>query len=110
MNETKKSLIIFIIFIALAFFVSVSADADKKNGTDMGAEQLVVGFWPNDSCKKTSEAAGFYLHTSGVMLESADKLRKSGNEKKSKELYEAVHFLSTLSMHAATSFDAFCKR
>tara|TARA_B100001123_G_scaffold376311_1_gene442872 strand:- start:43 stop:375 length:333 start_codon:yes stop_codon:yes gene_type:complete len=110
MSEVKKILMISIVFIALAFFVSVSADADKKNSADMGAEQLAVGFWPNDSCKETSEAAGFYLHTSGVMLESADKARKSGNEKKSKELYEAVHFLSTLSMHAAISFEAFCKR
>ena len=41
---------------------------------------------------------------------AADKERRSGDEKKSKELYEAVYFFSGLSADAATNFQTFCKR
>ena len=73
-------------------------------------EESDIGFWKNEDCKKVSEAAGFFLYTSGEVLKTADKERKAGNEKKSEKSYAAALFFSELSENAAKNFEAFCKK
>mgnify|MGYP000277045083 CR=1 FL=1 len=73
-------------------------------------EESDIGFWKNEDCKKVSEAAGFFLYTSGELLKTADKERKAGNEKKSEKSYAAALFFSELSENAAKNFEAFCKK
>ena len=73
-------------------------------------EESDIGFWKNEDCKKVSEAAGFFLYTSGELLKTADKERKAGNEKKSEKSYASALFFSELSANAAKNFEAFCKK
>jgi|TARA_B110000914_G_scaffold216290_1_gene221101 hypothetical protein len=73
-------------------------------------EESDIGFWKSEDCKKVSEAAGFFLYTSGEVLKTADKERKAGNEKKSEKSYAAALFFSELSENAAKNFEAFCKK
>ena len=74
------------------------------------AEEGDIGFWKSEDCKKVSDAAGFFLYTSGELLKTADKERKAGNEKKSEKSYAAALFFSELSENAAKNFEAFCKK
>jgi hypothetical protein len=90
------------IFCLLTLFVSISACA-KSDEED-------IGFWTNEDCKKTSDAAGFFLHTSGELLKTADKERKAGSEEKSEKSYSAALFFSELSGNAAKNFEVFCKK
>jgi hypothetical protein len=73
-------------------------------------EESDMGFWKTEDCKKVSEAAGFFLYTSGETLKAADKERTTGNEEESEKLYAAALFLSELSANAAKNFEAFCKK
>ena len=73
-------------------------------------EESDIGLWKSEDCKKVSEAAGFFLYTSGEVLKTADKERKAGNEKKSEKSYAAALFFSELSENAAKNFEAFCKK
>jgi hypothetical protein len=74
------------------------------------SEESDIGFWKSEECKKVSEASGFFLHTSGELLKSADIERKAGNEKKSEKTFAAALFFSELSENAAKNFEAFCKK
>jgi len=74
------------------------------------AEESDIGLWASEDCKKVSEAAGFFLYTSGELLKTADKERKAGKEKKSEKSYAAAMFFSELSENAAKNFEAFCKQ
>jgi hypothetical protein len=74
------------------------------------SEESDIEFWKNEDCKKVSEASGFFLHTSGELLKSADLERKTGNEKKAEKSYAAALFFSELSENAAKNFEAFCKK
>ena len=85
-----------------AFFISISACAK--------AEKEDIGFWKSEDCKNVSEAAGFFLYTSGELLKAADKERKAGSEKKSEKSYSAAMFFSELSANAAKNFEVFCKK
>lgn len=74
------------------------------------AEEGDTGFWKSEDCKNVSEAAGFFLYTSGELLKTADKERKAGSEKKSEKSYSAALFFSELSANAAKNFEVFCKK
>jgi len=89
-------------FCVLTFFISISGCAK--------AEEEELGFWESKDCKNVSEAAGFFLYTSGELLKTADKERKAGNENKSEKSYAAALFFSELSGNAAKNFDVFCKK
>jgi hypothetical protein len=89
-------------FCVLTFFIFISACVK--------AEEEDTGFWKNEDCKKVSEAAGFFLYTSGELLKTADKERKAGSEKKSEKSYAAALFFSELSGNAAKNFEVFCKK
>lgn len=89
-------------FCVLTFFISISACVK--------AEEEDTGFWKNEDCKKVSEAAGFFLYTSGELLKTADKERKAGSEKKSEKSYAAALYFSELSANAANNFEVFCKK
>jgi hypothetical protein len=73
------------------------------------AEESDIGLWESEDCKKVSEAAGFFLYTSGELLKIADKERKAGKEKKSEKSYASALFFSELSANASRNFEAFCK-
>ncbi len=73
------------------------------------AEESDIGLWESEDCKKVSEAAGFFLYTSGELLKIADKERKAGKEKKSEKSYASALFFSELSANASKNFEAFCK-
>ena len=90
------------IFWVLILFLSISGCAKS--------EQAEIGFWKSEDCKKVSEAAGFFLYTSGELLKTADKERQAGNEKKSEKTYAAAMFFSELSENSAKNFEAFCKK
>lgn len=95
---------VLITFFLVFFLIPVSGS------TDLSSETLDIGLWDIVDCKKTSDAAGFFLYMSGVLLETADKQQKSGNEKKSEKSYEGALFFSQLSANAARNFDVFCKK
>ena len=95
----NKFIPIFCVFISL---ISISGCANS--------EESDIGFWKSEDCKKVSEASGFFLHTSGELLKSADIERKAGNEKKSEKTFAAALFFSELSENAAKNFEAFCKK
>ena len=90
------------IFWVLILFLSISGCAKS--------EQAEIGFWKSEDCKKISEAAGFFLYTSGELLKTADKERQAGNEKKSEKTYAAAMFFSELSENSAKNFEVFCKK
>lgn len=90
------------IFWVLILFLSISGCAKP--------EQAEIGFWKSEDCKKVSEAAGFFLYTSGELLKTADKERQAGNEGKSEKTYAAAMFFSELSENSAKNFEAFCKK
>ena len=90
------------IFCVLTLFISISADVK--------AEEEDVGFWKSEDWKKVSEAAGFFLYTSGELLKIADKERKAGSEKKSEKSYASALLFSELSANAAKNFEVFCKK
>ncbi len=73
-------------------------------------EESDIGFWKTEDCKKVSEAAEFFLYTSGEVLKTADKERIAGNEEESEKSYAAALFYSELSENAAKNFEAFCKK
>lgn len=100
-RNMRKILIIFI--SSITFLIPISGSVD------LSSEKLDVGLWDNEDCKKTSDAAGFYLYMSGVLLETADKEEKRGKGNKAKELYEGSLFFSQLAANAAKNFEAFCK-
>ena len=89
-------------FCVLTLFISISACVK--------AEEENIGFWKSEDCKNVSEAAGFFLYTSGELLKAADKERKAGSEKKSEKSYAAALFFSELSGNAAKNFEVFCKK
>jgi hypothetical protein len=84
------------------FFISISVWVK--------AEEEDVGLWKSEDCKNVSEAAGFFLYTSGELLKVADKERKAGSEKKSEKSYAGALFFSELSGNAAKNFEVFCKK
>ena len=90
------------IFCVLILFLPISASVKSEEGD--------IGFWKSEDCKKVSEAAGFFLYTSGELLKTADKERKAGSEKKSEKSYSAALFFSELSANAAKNFEVFCKK
>ena len=90
------------IFCVLTLFLSISACVKAEEGD--------IGFWKSEDCKKVSDAAGFFLYTSGELLKTADKERKAGSEKKSEKSYSAALFFSELSANAAKNFEVFCKK
>jgi len=90
------------IYWILILFLSLSGCA-KPEGAD-------IGLWKSEDCKKISEAAGFYLYTSGELLKTADKERQAGNEEKSEKTYAAALFFSELSENSAKNFEVFCKK
>ena len=90
------------IFCVLTLFLSISACVKAEEGD--------LGFWKSEDCKKVSDAAGFFLYTSGELLKTADKERKAGSEKKSEKSYSAALFFSELSGNAAKNFEVFCKK
>jgi hypothetical protein len=90
------------IYWILIFFLSISGCAKP--------EEADVGLWKGEDCKKISEAAGFFLYTSGELLKTADKERQAGNEKKSEKTYAAALFFSELSENSAKNFEVFCKK
>ena len=93
---------IFPISCLLISLISISGWANS--------EESDIGFWKSEDCKKVSEASGFFLHTSGELLKTADKERKAGSEKKSEKSYSAALFFSELSGNAAKNFEVFCKK
>ena len=90
------------IYWILILFLSLSGCAKP--------EEADIGLWKSEDCKKISEAAGFYLYTSGELLKPADKERQAGNEEKSEKTYAAALFFSELSENSAKNFEAFCKK
>ena len=90
------------IFCVLTLFLSISACVKAEEGD--------IGFWKSEDCKKVSDAAGFFLYTSGELLKTADKERKVGSEKKSEKSYSAALFFSESSGNAAKNFEVFCKK
>ena len=90
------------IFWVLILFLSISGCTKP--------EQADIGFWKSEDCKKVSEAAGFFLYTSGELLKAADKERQAGSEKKSEKTYAAAMYFSQLSEHSAKNFEVFCKK
>ena len=90
------------IFCLLILLIPISGCANS--------EESDIGFWKSEDCKKVSEAAGFFLYTSGELLKTADKERKAGSEEKSEKSYVAALFFSELSANAAKNFEAFCKK
>ncbi|MFT5117482.1 MAG: preprotein translocase subunit SecG [Kiritimatiellia bacterium] len=89
-------------FCVLFFFLCISVSVKSEEGD--------TGLWKNEDCKNVSEAAGFFLYTSGELLKTADKERKAGSEKKSEKSYAAALFFSELSENAAKNFEVFCKK
>ena len=67
-----------------------------------------IGMWKSEDCKKVSDAAGYYLYLSGEIFKKASVLKKSGDKKKSFELYKESLFLSELSANHAKNFEVFC--
>ena len=90
------------IYWTLILFLSLSGCAKP--------EQADIGLWNSEDCKKISEAAGFFLYTSGELLKTADKERQAGNEGKSEKTYAAAMFFSELSENSAKNFEVFCKK
>ena len=90
------------IFCVLTLFLCISVSVKSEEGD--------IGFWKSEDCKKVSDAAGFFLYTSGELLKTADKERKAGSEKKSEKSYSAALFFSELSGNAAKNFEVFCKK
>ena len=90
------------IYWILILFISLSGCAKP--------EQADIGLWKSEDCKKISEAAGFFLYTSGELLKTADKERQAGNEGKSEKTYAAAMFFSELSENSAKNFEVFCKK
>ena len=90
------------IFCVLFLFLCISVSVNAEEGD--------TGFWKSEDCKNVSEAAGFFLYTSGELLKAADKERKAGSEKKSEKPYAAALFFSELSANAAKNFEVFCKK
>ncbi|HIG68290.1 MAG TPA: hypothetical protein EYQ44_10880 [Porticoccaceae bacterium] len=90
------------IFCLLILLIPISGWANS--------EESDIGFWKSEDCKKVSEAAGFFIYTSGELLKTADKERRAGNEKESEKSYAAALFFSELSENAAKNFEAFCKK
>ena len=99
MNILNKFIPIFCILIS---FLSISGCLNAEEGD--------IGFWKSEDCKKVSEAAGFFLYTSGELLKTADKERKAGRDKKSEKSYSAALLFSELSENAAKNFEVFCKK
>jgi hypothetical protein len=90
------------IFCVLVLFLCISVSVKSEEGD--------TGFWKSEDCKNVSEAAGFFLYTSGELLKTADKERKAGSGKKSEKSYAAALFFSELSANAAKNFEVFCKK
>ncbi len=90
------------IFCVLTLFLCISVSAKSEEGD--------TGFWKSEDCKNVSEAAGFFLYTSGELLKTADKERKAGSKKKSEKSYASALFFSELSENAAKNFEVFCKK
>ena len=90
------------IYWILILFLSLSGCAKS--------EEANIGLWKSEDCKKISEAAGFFLYTSGELLKTADKERQAGNEKKSEKTYATALFFSELAKNSAKNFEAFCKK
>ena len=90
------------IFCVLVLFLCISVYVKSEEGD--------TGFWKSEDCKNVSEAAGFFLYTSGELLKTADKERKAGSGKKSEKSYAAALFFSELSANAAKNFEVFCKK
>ena len=77
------------IFWVLILFLSISGCAKP--------EQAEIGFWKSEDCKKISEAAGFFLYTSGELLKTADKERQAGTRKiPKKHMQQQCFFQSCL--------------
>ena len=90
------------IFCVLTLFLCISVSVKSEEGD--------TGLWKSEDCKNVSEAAGFFLYTSGELLKTADKERKAGSDKKSEKSYSAAMFFSELSANAAKNFEVFCKK
>ena len=90
------------IFCVLFLFLCISVLVKSEEGD--------AGLWKSEDCRNVSEAAGFFLYTSGELLKTADKERKAGSEEKSEKSYSAALFFSELSANSAKNFEAFCKK
>ena len=90
------------IFCVLFLFLCISVSVKSEEGD--------TGLWKSEDCKNVSEAAGFFLYTSGELLKTADKERKAGSKNKSEKTYESALFFSELSENAAKNFEVFCKK
>ena len=100
----KSSLIhVFTLFFCLLILLTPISGWSNSKESD-------IGFWKSEDCKKVSEAAGFFLYTSGEILKTADQERKAGKKKKSEKSYASALLFSELSENAAKNFEAFCKK
>ena len=72
------------IFCVLTLFLCISVSVKSEEGD--------TGFWKSEDCKNVSEAAGFFLYTSGELLKTADKERKAGSKKKFEKSYASAWY------------------
>ena len=114
MNNRKKYLIIFS-FLVLIVSVSGGADSHKYNNTDINPAKLDGGFWEKEDCREISDAAGFFIYMSGVLLEKAadekEEVEDDYDEKESEdEIYESILFFTNLAATYADVYNTFCKK
>lgn len=114
MSNRKTHITIIFSFVILIVSISGSADSHTSNDTYVISEKSDVGLWEKEDCKEISDAAGFFLYMSGVLLKVIDE-KKEGeddyNEKESDdEIYESILFFTNLAATYADVYETFCKR
>ena len=101
---------VLILAIALMLATLSYADSQKDKHKDGASRKTEMGYWENEDCKKTSDAAGGLLYFSGELLKTSDEKRKSGNEGGADEDFKGAYALSEIAANYAKTFEAFCKK
>lgn len=114
--KITTALLIFISTLVVACATETATEdehhkkvANKKGDYSKAPSKFELGYWATKDCKSLSDGVGEIVAITGYFLDESDKMRNSGNEKGSDEMFGAAERTSTVSANLASTFSAFCK-